>query len=156
MTPERIKMFLRCFYEEYITKAYQGFEAETESDEQAQQLDNYDVQAYFLKHLDIYVQHCDYKKEYTYIYNPRIFDISKEKEPETFNELELFLIENIQLFLHTILEAAIHTYIIKESGSSGLKIFMKPIDNNSIKLVDLVDSTERKMKEMNILPPAMG
>jgi hypothetical protein len=156
MTPERIKLFLRCFYEEYVRTVYQGFEAETETEELARQLNDYDVHSYFLNHLDIYVQHCDFMKEYSFIYNPAIFDISKEKQPETFNELELFLIENIQLFLHTILEAAINTYIVKTSTIKGLKIFVKPIDNKSIKIVDLVDKAEKRMKELNVLPPAMG
>lgn len=156
MTPERIKLFLRCFYEEYVENAYQGFEAEAETEELAKQLDSYDVHSYFIKNLDIYVQHCDFMKEYTFIYNPRIFDIPKEKEPETFNDLELFLIENIQLFLHTILEAAINTYILKDSSINGLQIIVKPIDNKSVKLVDLVDGAEKRMKSLHVLPPAMG
>jgi hypothetical protein len=106
--------------------------------------------------LDVYVEHCDYRKEYDFLYNPQLFELSREKNPEIFNELEIFLIENIQLFFHTILEAAITTHIIKESTIKGLKIIVKPLDNKSVKLVELVDGAERRMKEKGILPPAMG
>ncbi len=156
MTPERIKLFLRCFYEEYIEASYQGYEVDTESEALTEQLGKYDVNRYYLKHLDIYIETGDFMKEYAMIYNPSLFSISKEAEPESFNDLEIFLIENIQLFLHTILEAAVNSQILKNSKVKGLKLYMNPIDNKSLKLVELVDDAEKKMKLLNVLPPAMG
>ncbi len=156
MTPERIKLFLRCFYEAYTEASYQGFEADIENDVLTQQLENYDVNSYFLKHLDIYVQSVDFMKEYDRIYNPALFSIAKEANPEAFNDLEIFLIENIQLFLHTILEAAINTQLLKDEKVKGLTLYMKPVDNKSLKLVELIDEAEKKMKDLNVLPPAMG
>ncbi|HVD97497.1 MAG TPA: hypothetical protein VNB90_04775 [Cytophagaceae bacterium] len=155
MTPERIKLFLRCFYEYYIDKVFEGFEADAD-DGQTSKLEQYDVKGYFLKNLDIYIENCDFQKEYAKIYNPELFSISKEQNPEAFNELEIFLIENIQLFLHTILEAAINNLILKDTKIKELKIYLKPIDNKTIKLVNIVDAAEKKMKDLNVWPPAMG
>lgn len=156
MTEERIKTFLFCFYEQYIESAYLGFEVATEDPELTAQLDQYDVHSYFLRYLDVYVQNSDFMKEYTFLYNPSLFTSTKEAQPESFNDLEIFLIENIQLFLHTILEAAIHKQILKDSQVEGLQIHMKPVDNKAVKLVDLVDGAEKRMKERNVMPPAMG
>ncbi len=157
MTPERIKLFLRCFYERYTEASYQGYELLPEQAELTDELGKYDVNGYFLKHLDIYIQNCDFRKEYGILYNPSLFESSKEAQAEAFNELELFLIENIQLFLHTILEAAIHSGITGvKVASQGLKIYMRPVDNKSLRLIDLIDAAEQRMKELKVLPPAMG
>ncbi len=156
MTPDRIQAFLRCFYEQYLEDSFQGFEVEEEDEKLMEAIEQYDVHGYLSKNLDIYIQHCDWRKEYSILYNPKLFRISKESDPEAFNELEIFLIENIQLFFHTILEAALNTYILKSSSVKGLKIHMKPVDNAQLRLETLVDLAEEKMKKLNILPPAMG
>jgi hypothetical protein len=155
MTPERIKFFLRCFYEQYILDCYQGYDVDSDQESVTENLGKYDINGYFLKYLDIYVENADFMKEYPILYNPGLFDISREQKPEDFNELQIFLIENIQLFLHTILEAAINTQL-KTSKINGLKLYMKPIDNKDIKLLDLIDKAEKKMTKLQVLPPAMG
>ena len=155
MTPERIKTFLRCFYEEYIITCYEGYEADAD-DALVEKMEQYDVQGYFIKNLDIYIENSDFMKEYSIIYNTKLFGSTKEQNPEPFNDLQIFLIENIQLFLHTILEAAINSYVLKDSKIKELKLFIKPIDNKTIHLLNLIDSTEGKMKNINVLPPAMG
>ncbi len=157
MTPDRIKLFLRCFYEAYIEKCYEGFEIESDDNpEISRKMNAYDVQGYFIKNLDIYTENSDFLKEYTIIYNPVLFNIKKEDNPELFNELQIFLIENIQLFFHTILEAVINSYVLKDSKIKGLKLFVKAIDNKNIKLIDLIDASESTMKKLNVSPPAMG
>ena len=155
MTPERIKLFLRCFYEQYITDCYQGYDVESDLESLSENLGKYDINGYFLKYLDIYIENADFMKEYAVLYNPALFDSAREQKPEDFNDLQIFLIENIQLFLHTILEAAINTQL-KTSKVNGLKLYMKPIDNKSIRLLDLIDKAEKKMTKLQILPPAMG
>ena len=157
MTPERIKFFLKCFYEEYINQCYQGYDIESDvKKELSKKMENYDIEGYFVKNLDIYVENCDFMKEYSILYNPLLFSIKKEDNPELFNELQLFLIENIQLFLHTILESAIKAYLANDSNATGIRVFIKAIDNKNSKLIDLIDLAEENMKKNNILPPAMG
>jgi hypothetical protein len=157
MTPDRIKLFLRCFYEFYVLECYERFEVEaTENKELSEKMENYDVQGYLIKNLDIYTENCDFLKEYSIFYNPVLFDLKKEANPELFNELQIFLIENIQLFFHTILEAAINSYVLKDSKITGLKLYVKPIDNKNIRLIDLIDKAENTMKGLNVSPPAMG
>jgi hypothetical protein len=155
MTPERIKLFLRCFYEQYILDCYQGYDVDTDQESLSENLGKYDINGYFLKYLDIYIENTDFMKEYSVLYNPALFDVSREQNPEVFNELQIFLIENIQLFLHTILETAINTQS-KTSKINGLKLYMKPIDNKSIRLIELVEKAEKKMTKLQVLPPAMG
>ncbi len=157
MTPNRINLFLRCFYEAYILECYLQFKIESDKEKElSEKLENYDVTGYLIKNLDIYVENCDFLKEYTILYNPVLFNVKKESNPELFNELQIFLIENIQLFLHTILETAINSYILKESKIKSLKLYLKPIDNRTVSLIDLIEIAENKMKILNILPPAMG
>jgi hypothetical protein len=157
MTPDRIKLFLRCFYECYVVDCYEGYDIESDPEQGlSEKMNNYNVQGYFIENLDIYVSHCDFMKEYSILYNPALFTILKKENPEPFNELQIFLIENIQLFFHTILEAAINSYVLKTSKIKGLKLYMKPIDNTTIRLLDLIDTTENNMKKLNVLPPAMG
>lgn len=156
MTPERIKAFLKSFYEVYVLDCFEGFEVASSTDEMAKKMEQYDVKAYFLNHLEIYVESIDYQKEYNRLYNNTLFYASRDNNPEVFNELEIFLIENIQLFLHTILEAGLNTHVSKDKKVEDLKIFLKPIDNKSIKLLELIDKAEEKMKVLQILPPAMG
>ncbi len=155
MTPERIRFFLRCFYEQYILDCYQGYEVDSDQEGLTENLNKYDINGYFIKYLDIYVENTDFMKEYALLYNPILFNSSREQKPEDFNELQIFLIENIQLFLHTILEAAINSQL-KPSKAKGLKLHIKPIDNKEIKLISLIDKAEEKMKELNVSPPAMG
>ncbi len=157
MTPDRIKLFLRSFYECYIIDCYQGYKVASESAaEVSEKMDHYNVEGYFIENLDIYVENCDFLKEYNLLYNPALFNIAKEANPELFNELQLFLIENIQLFLHAMLEAAIHSYVAESSQSVEFEFYIKPIDNKNIRLIDLIDAAEAAMKKMNYLPPAMG
>ncbi|HSZ26310.1 MAG TPA: hypothetical protein VK766_11340 [Cytophagaceae bacterium] len=156
MTPDRIKLFLSCFYEQYILECYQGYTMEVSQVELSEKLEKYDVTGYFLKHLDIYVENCSYLKEYSILYNPSLFDIQREANPEVFNELQIFLIENIQFFLYTILEAAINSHGRNMSAPIGLQIQVKPIDNKHIKLIHLIEKAEQKMNDLNVMPPAMG
>jgi hypothetical protein len=157
MTPERIKLFLRCFYKHYILECYEGYDIDANENGDLQaKMERYDVNGYFLRHLDIYIENTDFMKEYALIYNPALFNISKESNPEAFNELQIFLIENIQLFLYAILEAAINANILKNSQVNGLRINIKPIDNKSIMLLKLIDKAEDEMKNLGISPPAMG
>ena len=157
MTPERIKLFLRCFYERYVSDCYVGYDVESDTENGlSEKMEHYNVQDYFIENLDIYVENCDFLKEYTVLYNPALFNILKEENPEPFNELQIFLIENIQLFLHTILEAAINSYVLKTSKIKELKLYIKPIDNTSVCLLDLIDGAENNMKKLNVSPPAIG
>jgi hypothetical protein len=157
MTPERIKLFLRCFYKNYILECYEGYDMDADKNGDLQEkMEHYDVTGYFLKHLDIYVDNTDFMKEYALLYNPALFNAQKESNPEVFNELQIFLIENIQLFLYAILEAAINSYILKTSKVNNLRLRIKPIDNKTVELVKLIDLAEGEMKNMGISPPAMG
>lgn len=157
MTPERIKYFLRSFYESYIQTCYDGYEVNYDSkNEPNEDLERYNIEDYFIKHLDIYIENCNFMKEYEMIYNPLLFNLKKEDNPEVFNDLQIFFIENIQLFLHTILESALNTLVVKEQKVKELKLFMKAIDNKTIKLLAIIDDAEDKMKASNVLPPAMG
>jgi len=156
MTPERIKNFLSFFYKSYIHNSYIGFELKYKDDDLIQKLENYDIQNYFIQHLDIYIENTDFLKEYNLIYNARLFYISKENAAEEFNDLEIFLIENIQLFLHTIFESAIQKLILKENKEIGIFLKFTPIDNKSCKLIDLITEAEENMKTAGINPPAMG
>ncbi len=155
MTPDRIKFFLRSFYQAYILSCYERYEIEADN-ELEKKVEQYDIQGYFFKNLDIYVENCDFLKEYQTLYNPKLFAIKKEDDPELFNDLQIFLIENIQLFLHTILETGINSYLLKTTKIKGIKLYMKVIDNTNIKLIELIDQAEEEMKNKNILPPAMG
>jgi len=156
MTPERIKLFLRCFYEAYILDCYQGFEIEDDTENWSKKMDQYNISGYLIENLDIYIENCDFLKEYSIIYNPVLFDSKKETNPELFNELQISLIENIQLFLHTILEAVINSQILKTSKVKGLRLYIAAIDNKKIYLLNLVEKAEEQMKKLHVHPPAMG
>ncbi len=155
MTESRIKTFLVYFYEQYILTCYNGFELAIENKELLKKIENYDIEGYFLKHLDIYVESGDAFKEYSMLYNNTLFAGSRDQNPEDFNQLELFLIENIQLFVHTILEEALKK-TVERSDSLGVRLYFKPIDNKEVKLIDLVSCSEQKMKEEGLMPPSMG
>lgn len=155
MTESRIKTFLTYFYECYILTCYKGFELPIEEEGLGEKILAYDLKSYFLKHLDIYVESGDAYKEYATLYKSSLFVVSREHDPEVFNQLELFLIENIQLFAHTIVEAALEK-ITGKTTSSGIRLHFKPIDNKEVKLIDIVTYAEEKMKANDLLPPSMG
>jgi hypothetical protein len=156
MTPDRIKLFLRCFYKQYLLQSYQRVEAGGQQGDLSQEIEQYDVPAYLIKHLDIYLDSCDPMKDYNMVYNIRLFETTKITEPELFNELQIFMIENILLFWHTILEAAIQSHMLKSGKPEKVKLHLLPIDNLEIQLTSLIQQAEEEMEQMNVLPPARG
>jgi hypothetical protein len=153
MTPERIKLFLRYFYEQYVNRCYKGCEVVLE-DGSIFDMEQYDISQYMINNLEIYIEHCDHIKEYSVIYNPFLFNMTRQEKPEDFNKLQIFMIENIQLFFHAILESVVCSTLAKDRKVKKIKLFFRMIDNGEVKLMDLVTSAEEQMKINKIQPPS--
>jgi hypothetical protein len=154
MTKERIQQFLQFFYGSYFETCFQGCEVLLE-DGSSFQADATEVRDFLLQHIDIYIEHTDYLKEYSTIYNTSLFNIDRLTKPEDFNKLQIFLIENIQLFFYTILEAA-YTKKYMAQKIKKIKLSFKQIDNQEIKLIDLINLSEEKMVNLQLIPPSKG
>lgn len=155
MIPERIKLFLHYFYAQYVENCYKGTEVVL-ADGSTFDMGQFNVPQYMVNHLDIYIEHCNYEKEYSLLYNPSLFYSSRKKEPEEFNQLHIYMIDNIQLFFHTILDSVISKTLLKENKIKALKLQFRLIDNEEVKLMDLVNAAEKKMIAQGIEPPSKG
>lgn len=155
MTPERIRFFMRYFYEQYVGRCYKGCEVILE-DGSVFDIGQYNVPQYMINNLDIYIEHCDFMKEYPIVYNSFLFEVTRQEKPEDFNKLQIFMIDNIQLFFHTIVESVAATTLVKEKKIKKIKLFFKMIDNAEVKLIDLVTSAENQMKAKQLVPPSEG
>lgn len=138
MSPERLARFLYFFYKGYLRQSFIDGKALNESHGEIG-LDEFDVLSYLQKNVDIYVQHTEMDKDYAALYNTKLFYSDKTKEPELFNELEIFLIENFQLFCHTILQAVLQK---KFPDLVRLDLKFRPIDNKEVHLLPLVEDAE--------------
>jgi hypothetical protein len=154
MTQERIQQFLQLFYESYTDTCFQSCEVFLE-DGSSFTVDKSEVCNFLIQHIDIYVEHTDYSKEYATIYNSSLFHSNRTSKPEEFNKFQIFLIENIQLFFHTILEAA-YTKKYMSKRIKKIKLSMKLIDNQEVNLLDIINQTEERMKGMQMIPPSQG
>ena len=114
----------------------------------------YNVPQYLINNLDIYLEHSDCVKEYAMVYNPLLFNAARTEKPEDFNKLQIFMIDNIQLFFHTIIESVISTTLVKEKKIKKIKLFFKMIDNLDIKLIDLIIDAEKQMRLNQLVPPS--
>lgn len=154
MTQERIQQFLQFFYESYTETCFQNCEVLLE-DGSSFTVDKSEVGDFLVQHIDIYVEHTDYSREYTTIYNSSLFHSNRNNKPEEFNKFQIFLIENIQLFFHTILEAA-YTKKYMTKRIKKIKLSMKLIDNQEVNLLDIINQAEEKMKSLQMIPPSQG
>jgi hypothetical protein len=155
MTPERIKGFLQYFYSQYIAVCYEGCEV-VQDDDSTIDMEPYNVAGYLNANLDIYMEHCNYEREYNQIYNKSMFQQNRTETPEPFNELQIFLIENIQMFFHAMLGAVVKEKLAKDKNVKEIIIKFRQIDNEKINFREMVYAAEDNMKSNGLMPPSMG
>lgn len=156
MTQDRILSFLAYFYQQYLDKSYTSVRITPENPLLEGKLAQFDMKDFLLSHLDIYLSLCEPEKEYQFIYNVSLFTSTREEKAEAFNELQLFLIENIQLFFHSMAEATFRKKKLIEDEEVRVLLSFAPIDNRKLRLVELVYAAEDQMKADGLKPPAMG